>query len=234
MIPKIIHRTWKTNDIPFDVFPKNWVDSWKLKHPSWEFILWTDSDIDEFIKSKFTWFYDRFLEYPHNIQRIDVFRYFVLYKYGGVYVDMDFECFKSFDPIVNDGYNLVLSREHDHLKDSKSLLYRSVANSFMMSAQKHPFWEHVFNVLQSKIELNDVLTTTGPMMLTQAMESAPDDSRDGLFLMPSNWVFPYTWKHYKGISGRRKVARVLKDAAKTSAADWPDSYAAHKWTEVWK
>ena len=83
----------------------------------------------------------------------------------------------------------------------------------------------------AKKDLGDVLSTTGPMMLTEALESYGEI--DDLQMMPSHWFFPYTWKHYKNISGRRKVGRVLKKALKTTKEDWPDSYGVHRWTEVW-
>jgi mannosyltransferase OCH1-like enzyme len=124
MIPKIIHQTWKDENIPYDTFKKEWIESWTNLNPTWEYKLWTDKDIKIFLENKFPWFMERFNEYPKNIQRVDAFRYFVLYEYGGLYADMDFECFKNIDGITEQNYNLMLSREHDHLKNSSSLLYR--------------------------------------------------------------------------------------------------------------
>tara|TARA_A100001037_G_scaffold306597_1_gene353108 strand:+ start:30875 stop:31573 length:699 start_codon:yes stop_codon:yes gene_type:complete len=232
MIPKIIHQTWKNENIPYDTFKKEWIESWTKLNPTWEYKLWTDEDIKNFLEDKFPWFVDRFNEYPKNIQRVDAFRYFVLYEYGGLYADMDFECFKNIDGLIEQDYKLMLSREHDHLKNSPSLLYRCVANSLMFSDKKHKFWEHVFEVMMAKDDLSDVLSTTGPMMLTEALESY--EEIDDLLMMPSHWFYPYTWKHYKNISGKRKVKRVLKEATKTTHEDWPDSYGVHRWTEVWE
>ena len=51
MIPKIIHQTWKT-DIP----PSKWIpfiEKVKKLNPEWEYILWTDADNDEFVKTNF-------------------------------------------------------------------------------------------------------------------------------------------------------------------------------------
>tara|TARA_Y100001934_G_C11710591_1_gene476548 strand:+ start:58 stop:366 length:309 start_codon:yes stop_codon:yes gene_type:complete len=101
----------------------------------------------------------------------------------------------------------------------------------MFSDKKHKFWEHVFEVMMAKNDLGDVLSTTGPMMLTEALESY--EEIDDLQMMPSHWFYPYTWKHYKNISGKRKVRRVLKEATNTTKEDWPDSYGVHRWTEVW-
>lgn len=39
-IPRIIHQTWKTKDVPspLDQLPQ----TWKEYLPNWEYILWTD------------------------------------------------------------------------------------------------------------------------------------------------------------------------------------------------
>ena len=42
-IPKIIHQTWKTKEVP-----EKWKKSqeeWQRLHPDWLYILWTDEDI---------------------------------------------------------------------------------------------------------------------------------------------------------------------------------------------
>ena len=54
-------------------------------------------------------------------------------------------------------------------------------------------------------------------MLTEAMESYGEI--DDLQMMPSHWFFPYTWKYYKNVKGRRKVKRVMKEAMKTTKED---------------
>jgi hypothetical protein len=40
----------------------------------------------QLITEKFPWFLDTYKAYPHNIQRADVLRYFVLYEFGGIYL----------------------------------------------------------------------------------------------------------------------------------------------------
>jgi len=41
------------------------------------------------IKRVAPWFLPTYDNYPYNIQRVDSSRYFLLYQYGGMYVDMD-------------------------------------------------------------------------------------------------------------------------------------------------
>ena len=93
MIPKIIHQTWKDENIP-----EKWIDSvnsCKRVYSDFTYMLWTDEKMEEFIKNEHSWFYDTYMGYPHHIQRCDAFRYFVLYTYGGIYLDMDITCLKD-------------------------------------------------------------------------------------------------------------------------------------------
>lgn len=58
MIPKIIHQTWKDNNIP-----EKWVISeimWKKYHPDWKYILWTDKMIRDYIEIGYPEFLELF------------------------------------------------------------------------------------------------------------------------------------------------------------------------------
>lgn len=46
----------------------------------------------DFIAKEYPWFLETFDNYPHNIQRADAIRYFVLAHYGGTYIDLDDVC----------------------------------------------------------------------------------------------------------------------------------------------
>lgn len=45
----------------------------------------------------YPWFLPTYLSYPYNIQRVDVLRYFILHKLGGVYIDLDMGCRHNLD-----------------------------------------------------------------------------------------------------------------------------------------
>ncbi len=87
MIPKIIHQTWKDNNIP-----DKWKISkkmWKKHHPEWRYILWTDKMIRDYIEIGYPEFLKLFDSYKYNIQRVDMIRYFILKDLGGIYSDLD-------------------------------------------------------------------------------------------------------------------------------------------------
>jgi len=84
MIPKIIHQTWKNT-----IIPTQWqdsVDACKKRHSDYEYKLWTDDMMDDFVQLEYPDFYPTYKSYKYHIQRCDVFRYLILYKYGGIYI----------------------------------------------------------------------------------------------------------------------------------------------------
>ena len=65
--------------------------SWKKNNPDWEIKLWTDEDNRSYIARRYPEFLNIFDSYPHNIQRADAIRSFLLRDFGGVYCDLDIE-----------------------------------------------------------------------------------------------------------------------------------------------
>lgn len=60
-----------------------------MHSPDFTYKLWTDELALDFIKTHYPWFLPTYLGYKFDIQRADVIRYFVLHKYGGIYMDLD-------------------------------------------------------------------------------------------------------------------------------------------------
>ncbi|KAI3572432.1 nucleotide-diphospho-sugar transferase, partial [Fusarium oxysporum f. sp. albedinis] len=93
-IPRILHQTTKSETIP-----AIWVDSQEscLKaYANYEYKLWTDNKARGFLEAEYPWFLSTWDNYPFPIQRADAIRYFVLYHYGGLYLDMDTVCHEAF------------------------------------------------------------------------------------------------------------------------------------------
>ena len=88
-IPKIIHYTFKNNNLPQEIL--NVIEENKRMCPNCEFRFYDDNDCYEFIKNNFE---PVVLEAYSKINPIygamkaDFFRYCVLYKLGGIYIDI--------------------------------------------------------------------------------------------------------------------------------------------------
>ena len=91
-VPRILHQSWKTSDIP-DAW-RNAQQSCKIIHQGagYEYRLWTDVDAEGLIAANYSWFLSTYKSYPHDIQRADAARYFILHNHGGIYLDLDIYC----------------------------------------------------------------------------------------------------------------------------------------------
>ncbi len=174
-IPHILHQTWKTADIPGDL--SEFRQSWLRHHPDWATYFWTDFDNHEFIRKYYSWFLPVYEAYPEAIMRADAVRYFILYHYGGVYADLDYECLRPVEPLL-EGKNLVLGLEPEkHLEfdhAAKRGITELLCNAFMASIPGHAFWEHVFKQLVAYHSFPGVLDATGPFLLTRAYNTFPN------------------------------------------------------------
>lgn len=167
-IPKIIHQTWKTSEVP-----EKWTLSpqeWKSKHPEWQHILWTDDDNRNLIRDDFPEFLQLFDSYKHAIQRADFVRYFILFKHGGLYTDLDLFPTVNIDEYLTGDLCLVFTPE------AKNVRSRYLTNFLMASTKEHPFWTEVFAILKAnklpwfaKTKHFEVMMSTGPMMINWAV-----------------------------------------------------------------
>ena len=102
-------------------------------------------------------------ENDKNIKRFDVARYFILYKYGGIYADMDYECFRNFENLIPQ--NKVSISESPYTQNEY------LQNALMISPKEHPFWNKVIEKAKSRAdntgsENNMVLYQTGPQLVS--------------------------------------------------------------------
>lgn len=93
------------------------IQSWKDKNPSLEYKLWTNDDLtpEHFLT------YDLIQKARSYAQASDMMRYEILNRFGGIYVDTDFECLQSVEPLLElaDAWDvgLVISHEEDSTRD---------------------------------------------------------------------------------------------------------------------
>lgn len=143
MIPKIIHQTYKSvDDLP--VVYSRCQDRIKELHPDWEYKFWTDEDMYREVRNSFPELYLVFMNLPRKILQIDIFRYCLMAKYGGLYADLDYMFRKPFDML---DAKLVLPISKDFYVDYP----RRFGNCIFASEPGHPFWFML---------LNDIINTT--------------------------------------------------------------------------
>ena len=89
LIPKKIHQIW-LGEKSIPKICKKWMNSWKDLNPQWEYKLWDEQNIQELNIENMNVYSKDF----NPGYRSDILRYAILKKFGGIYVDTDFECLK--------------------------------------------------------------------------------------------------------------------------------------------
>jgi mannosyltransferase OCH1-like enzyme len=185
VIPRIIWQTWKTRDVPPKWLPS--VASIAKHMPEWEHRLRTDEDNRELVAREFPFFLSTYDSYPYPIQRADAVRPMYLYKYGGLYLDLDIELVAPLDDLfTDDDYDLFLVRSGN--------LKGYITNSFMASKPGNPVWLHCLQEMQRgapwwAIEKHlYILQSTGPALIDRVIRS----SEARYLLLDSELVNPYS------------------------------------------
>lgn len=89
MIPKIIHQSWiseKHPDVP-EVF-REYMNSIPEKFAEWKYILWNNESSREVVNEVAPQLMDLY-DSSSDIMKSDISRFSFLYKYGGLYLDLD-------------------------------------------------------------------------------------------------------------------------------------------------
>lgn len=115
MIPKII---WQTYKYPYDVLPlniKKCIKTWSEMNPTYQHNYMNDNDAGDFILKCFGYdYYNLFMSFPIGVMRADFWRYLILYKFGGIYTDIDTICLEEINKWVDDTkYDFIVCPEGD-------------------------------------------------------------------------------------------------------------------------
>lgn len=217
-IPKIIHQIW-VGPHPFPQEALEWQATWKNLHPDWEYKLWTNADVEalEFENKKY---YDQAENWG---EKADILRLELLHQFGGLYVDVDQKCFKSFDVLHHtcDFYvgihqlSLIL-RRHNKLR---------IANGVIAAVPGHPIIKHAVDQIKNNRHHKQLLMRAGPDYFTKiAKEKFKVSEQLGnvdVFL-PANYFYPY---------GQTDKKFQLKPDAVIFVK--PETLAVHYYTSYW-
>lgn len=171
-IPKIIHQTFKTANLPFIT---RWhIARFRKKNPEYTYEFYDDERINTFLRAEFD--EETFKLYQRiNIgaAKADFFRYAVLLKKGGVYLDIDCLVKKRFD-------NFILNDDRAVLSPEKNPIF--FVQWAMFYEAEHPFLKKTIEVILDNIRTNrypnDVHKMTGPaaytLAINQCLEKNPN------------------------------------------------------------
>lgn len=163
-IPKFIFQTFKTSKLPFIT---RWhINRFKKRNPEYSYEFYDDGRIEDFFKT----------EYPEEVfkaykklnigaAKADFFRYAILYKKGGVYLDIDSGISGRLADFIKPDDTAIITHEGDPCLFAQYALVYSAG---------HPFLKKTIDLVIENIKLNkfpnDVHAMTGPTVYTKAIE----------------------------------------------------------------
>lgn len=210
-IPKIIHQIWLGPNTP----PSNaqhCQDSIKQLHPNWEYKLWTDKDIEEFGLTNKK-YYDLSRNYG---ERADIARYEILYRIGGVYIDVDFELLQPLDLLHHtyDFYTVLLPL------DCLGML----ANGLIAACPGHPILKHCIETIEDDwAQYNNILQRVGPEHFQKSFWVIGEHNSNNIIALPSSFFFPFN--HTQALAGITQ--------GQIYASIKPETFGIHYWAGSW-
>ncbi len=177
----------------------------------WEPRFWTDRDIDVFIGTQSREIQNLMRNYPCGVMRSDAFRYLLLRRDGGLYVDLDFVNLAGSDWIEGiDGF--ACGDQGDGC----------LCNAFMWASRPgEPFFDGIEESLLARGSEPNPVCATGPRFLS-AHAAGRKFQR-----IPSAWIYPLPWDAAEKIGEARSLR--LDDLRER----YPGARAIHIWTSSW-
>jgi mannosyltransferase OCH1-like enzyme len=104
MIEKKIWQTYKNNINNLPDYIEHTTKSWINKNSDWEYNYLNDDDVDDFIYEEFGSEWSNLIKNKCllKVMKYDVWRVMCVYKYGGLYADVDTICTESINSWIVD------------------------------------------------------------------------------------------------------------------------------------
>ena len=172
--PRIVHQIW----LDYMTIPEAWADArrhnMKLNHGV-KHILWTSRDIEVFLEREYPWFLDTYHGYGYFSQKVDSARYFIVYHYGGAYMDMDF--------IVNVSLSEIYHRHRiNDYECAFAQTWPSGLSNALFSCKRHSqfLWFMISNLKISDrwviLPYARTMCSTGPVFVTKCFNAYEHNS----------------------------------------------------------
>ncbi len=187
-VPKIIHQMWYDkveldNELPPSKYVKytHYMNSFKKYNPEYQYIFWNKRKVNNIFEEHLPEFREFFHNLRLHIEKCDFSRYAILYLYGGIYVDLDFECFNNLDSIIKD-------RELGwiYTRDVLSRVDNHISNGFMVSSKNNQTMYNLMTYIMNTYDKNIInpTYTTGPVKIFSYIESIGHNERDKIITGP--------------------------------------------------
>jgi len=224
-IPKIAHFIW-IGPRPFPRESVENVRTWMAKNSDWTFYFWTDRErplpvpgmqVRMIQNLPFLKLQNCFAKSDNYGEKSDLLRYEILYKEGGVYIDHDVKCFKSFAPL-NTAYDFYCGIDMPYTSSLPSCIYTT--NNLIGVKPGHPILLRCMEMLAEKWD--------------QIEEAYPGADRDAMLnrvLHRTFWLFGEAIKQAHSQGDNRDI--VFPAYYFDAPADELALFARHQYAGSW-
>ena len=167
-IPANLFQTWSTKHLPR--YMKACVSRLKRQNPEFTYFLYDDDDCRQFIQENFEEdVLEAFDTLIPGAYKADLWRYCILYKKGGIYMDIKYECYKEFKLTTLLDKPHYVSDRKEFAEPGKSLVY----NGFIVSPVNNPVLKECIHRIVKHVKEKDFryipLYQTGPGLLGEVL-----------------------------------------------------------------
>ena len=197
-IPRYIHQIWISTEEVYENFQTASNACIKF-HPNYNYTLWTNEKILQWLEIHYPWFVPVYQSYRYDMQRIDAMKYFVLFHFGGIYLDLDVKC------KVPDLITAMIPLDK-RVNEPDIIFHMGTegisANTDILVAKKHhPFFKLAISQLKSAnrwfyLYHLTIILSAGPTFLYGIYRQFP--IKDGFYYIPNELFYG---KLIEGVGG---------------------------------
>ena len=226
-IPRVVHQTFSDfSKLPDELIEKN--KRLEEINPLFEFRYYSDSECLEWIKANYE---DTFVKNYLKIDsryggtRADYFRYLLIYKVGGIYLDIKSSCKIPFEDIIRDSDECLLSNWPKNLvtgapiygrhKVLEKLKIWEFQQWFIIAKPEHPYLKRVIEEVNGNIEKKYTfinvpfgreggLSITGPIPFTLAITGFNLELHREIDAKDTGLIYSI-YENIKGVSDHSKI-----------------------------
>lgn len=220
-IPKIIHQLW----IGEKPMPTKMMETWKLKNPDFEYILWDETRLATLKHDS----YRPLNQIQELVGKVDIYRWNILYQFGGVFLDADSICLEPIDQ------ELFLKRLAFATFENENVRAGLVAIGTMGFIPKHPLIRDILDYLNTpelldQISLYKAWYSVGPGLFTRMLDTKKYNNMITIF--PSYMFLPihftgHIYKGYKKVYAYQEWSNTKMNYENLSQIDYeiPEEYS---------
>jgi len=134
-IEKKIHVTWSNKEIINKNYNliKNGILQLKLLNPDYDFYMYDDNDIENYLKINLSIEEYDLIKNKHIVEKSDLWRLLIVYNEGGIYSDIDRLCNIPLSNIIDNNIKFILPMYYDN-DFSQDIIISCSKNIFLKNA----------------------------------------------------------------------------------------------------